>query len=127
MIQEIAAATQGTAGEVPTYLGSAMVIMYVQRAIKSREWYQAFVKAVPGADKWAHFLVAALGSLAAVGLTYKLDYDAAKGGTVVLNLPALGAALHALKDFLFTYGSQQVLYESTRKPEAVPVPTGGVE
>lgn len=119
MIQEIATAVQNTPNELPTYFGSAMAIVYAQRALKSRAFYQAFVKAVPGADKWAHRLVAVVGSLAAVGLVAKFDYDPNTGGQMLLNLPPLAALAHALKDFLFTYGGQQVLYDATRKPDPV--------
>lgn len=128
MIQEIAAAAQQSSNELVPYMSSAAAIMYAQRALKAVEAYQRFVKAFPGADKWAHRVVAGLGSLvAALGIGYTLDYNVLTGGQMIVKIPALTVLLHGLKDFVVVYLFQQTLYDSTKQPPPILVSEVTVE
>ncbi len=101
------------------FLVTGALIVYAQRWMKSFDWYQAFVKVVPGADRWAHRLVAGVGALIGalgIGITTKGAADV--GWSVVVTIPAAAALLHGCWNFLLTFGSQQVIYDMTRtRPE----------
>ncbi len=100
--------------EVVPYLASSGSIMYLQRCLKGHPLYQRFVAAFPGADKWAHRFIAAVGALiAAVGIGYTFDWTAAAGGQVLITIPNLTALRHGLWDFSVVYLFQQGWYDAT--------------
>jgi hypothetical protein len=129
MMQAAAQAAQATAAATPSevvpYFSSAIAIVKVQQKLKSLEAYQKFVTAFPGASKWAHWFIAAAGSMiAALGIGIVWDYDPNKGGLLTLQIPALAVLLHRLWDFTVVYLFQDFGYEATRRgpmpaPEAI--------
>lgn len=97
------------------YLITGGLIVYAQRWMKSFQWYQQFVKAVPGADRWAHRIVAAVGSLlGALGIVLTWQGDPLTGWTVTAAVPALSVLLRGGLNFLVTFGTQQIIYDMTR-------------
>lgn len=117
-VQQAAQATAGATGdntEVVPYLTSAALIVYVQRWLKSRDFYQAFVGAMPGADKWAHRLVAGVGALLmALGIHYTFTGDMQAGWQLHLSIPALWTLLHTAGDFVKEYVLQQMIFDGTK-------------
>jgi hypothetical protein len=128
MIQEVVqAVSQATPSEVVPYFSSAIAIVKIQQKLKALEAYQKFVHAFPGADKWAHWAIAAAGSLvAALGIGIIWDYDPAKGGLLTLQIPALAVLGHRLWDFVVVYLFQDFGYEATRRGP-MPAPAAIVE
>lgn len=108
----------GDATEVVPYLTSAALIMFAQRALKGFAWYQNFVRAMPGADKWAHRIVAGAGSLiAALGIHVAFTGDILTGGTFQGTYPNIFEMLHGLGDWVKVFALQQWAYDSSRRPE----------
>lgn len=123
--------TPGDATEVVPYLTSAATIYFLQQQFKRLPAYQTFVKAFPGADKWAHWIVAGLMSAAAaagihVVWTCSLCslYDVNKGGTALVTLPSIWDIIHGLSDWWKVFVLQQFGYRIAdgRPSPAVPVP-----
>lgn len=104
------------ATEVVPYLTSAATIVYIQKWLKTQQPYQQFVKAFPGADKWAHWAMAGLSSLiASAGIHIVWNWDALHGGQVMFNLPDLSSLLHGVADWFKVYILQHTVYEATHQ------------
>lgn len=104
-----------------TSVMSGVILMYAQSWLKRFNWYKAFVKAFPAADKYVHRLVAGLGSLiAAIGITYTMTGDAAAGWVLTFNIPNMETLQAAVLTFLNVFITQQVAYDATRRPAAMP-------
>jgi hypothetical protein len=107
------------ATEVVPYLTSSATIVFIQKWLKSREFYQKFVAAFPGADKYAHWFVAGIMSLiAAAGIHYVWTGSLNEGGQLVLTIPAVGVIIHGLSDVFKVYILQHTIYEG--QPLRVP-------
>lgn len=103
-----------TATEVVPYLTSAATIVHLQKWLKTRAPYQALVRALPGADKWTHWLVAAVASLvASLGIHVVWDWDVIKGGQAVFTIPGAWDLLHGTIDWWKVYILQATVYEAT--------------
>ena len=110
----------GDATEVVPFLSGAAAIMYVQRWLKSFDWYAAFVRAVPGADKWANRIVAGVGSLiVALGIHWAFSGNLIEGGTLTVQIPKLVELSHGFFDWGKLYVLQQWAYESTSRAALV--------
>ena len=104
-----------------TQVFSGIVLMYFQSWLKRFDWYKKFVTTFPAADKYVHRAVAGLGSLIiALGITYTVTGDTAAGWHVVLNIPNANDLMIAAWNFVQVYVSQQVSYDMTRRPAAMP-------
>lgn len=104
-----------------TEIFSGVVLMYAQSFLKRFEWYKAFVTAFPAADKYVHRMVAGLGSLiVALGITYTLTGDSAAGWHVTFDIPNADTLLKASWSFIKVFTTQQVSYDMTRRPAAMP-------
>lgn len=118
MIQDALAAAQQVAPvttDFSTYAIVSGLVMYAQKYMKSFNIYQAVVKAVPGADKWAHRVIALLGSLiGAAGIAYAFSYDPQTGGSLLITLPSAAVAAAGLKSAAVLYLGQQFAYDATR-------------
>lgn len=105
------------ATEVVPFLTSAAVIVYAQKFLKTTNLYGRFVKAIPGADKWAHRIVAGLGALiAALGIhmTFAGDFNA--GWTFSGTVPNGWELMHGFGDFIKVFALQQWAYDSSKQP-----------
>ena len=110
--------TAGDVTEVVPYLTSGLVIMYAQRVLKGMPWYQNFVRAVPGADKWAHRVFAGSASaLAAAGIHLTFTGSLLTGGEIHGTYPNIFEMLHGLGDWVKVFAIQQWAYDSSRRPE----------
>lgn len=108
----------GDATEVVPYLTSGLLIMYAQRLLKGFAWYRNFVRAVPGADKWAHRVFAGAGSaLAAAGIHLTFTGSILTGGEIHGTYPNIFEMLHGLGDWIKVFAIQQWAYDSARRPE----------
>src|SRR5688572_17264312 len=108
-------------GEVVPYLAAGALIMYVQAWLKRFGWYKKFVTAFPAADKYVHRMVAAVGAfIAAVGIHYTFQGDASTGWQVHINIPNATQLWHGAWDFVNVYIFQQLSYDVTRRPAAMP-------
>jgi hypothetical protein len=100
-------------------LVSSALIFYLQQWLKERAPYQAFVTAMPGADKWAHRIVAGLCALvAAAGIHYTFDgacsfTDGCRG---TFSIPDGWTVLSGIWEWAKVYIGQQALYDITRTP-----------
>ena len=113
------------ATEIVPFLTTAALIVYAQKWLKSTGLYGAFVEKMPGADKWAHRLVASIGALwTALGLDFAYDGSGDAGYTFRLITPATVTMLHGLGDFAKVYVMQQVVYDATQKGKQLLPPTG---
>lgn len=113
--------------EVVPYLTSAAMIYFVQKYLKSTSTYAQFVKALPGAAKWAHWLVAGIGSVvAAVGIHFTITGSADTGWSGTFNIPDVWTMLHALWDVTKVFVLQQWAYETTKPRPWFPNPDSGV-
>lgn len=106
---------------------SAIAIVYVQKWMKRRAWFQRFIVAFPGANKYAHRVVAATGALLTMaGVHYTFAGTLLGGATYTIQLPPLqqmiSALLHSSVDFGGIFGLQQVIYDATRQPPYPPAP-----
>jgi len=103
------------------YFTAGVVLMYVQAWLKRFEFYKKFVTAFPTADKYVHRAVAGLGSfVAAVGITYTMSGDWSAGWQVSFDIPNGPELLEATWAFVNVFVSQQVAYDATRRPAAMP-------
>ena len=114
----MAVPTAQDATEVVPYLTSATTIYFIQKLLKQTNGYQAFVKIVPGADKWAHWLFAGLASLiASTGIhlvwscTGCAAWDPVNGGVGQIAIPGIPALLHGVSDWWKVYVLQQTVHE----------------
>lgn len=106
---------------------SAIAIVYVQKWMKRRPWFQRFIVAFPGANKYAHRVVAAAGALLTMaGVHYTFSGSVLGGATYTIQLPPLqqmiSSLLHSSVDFGGIFGLQQVIYDATRQPPYPPTP-----
>ena len=114
------ASSQAGASEVVTFLSSPLFIVYLQKFLKTTDAYGAFVKAVPGADKWAHRIVAGLGALiVGVGIHVTFDGDAMTGWTFHGTIPNLWTLLHGFYDVVRVFALQQWFYDASKQPPYV--------
>jgi hypothetical protein len=96
-------------------ISSALTIVYIQKWLKQRQFYAKFVKAFPGADKYAHWIAAGIMSAVfAAGIHYTWMYDADSGGQVVISIPAVNAVVHGLIDWFKVYIIQHYGHDVTR-------------
>jgi hypothetical protein len=110
--------TSGDVTEVVPYLTSGLMIMYAQRMLKGFGWYQNFVQAVPGADKWAHRVFAGSASaIAAAGIHLTFTGSLMTGGEIHGTYPNIFEMLHGLGDWVKVFAIQQWAYDSSRRPE----------
>lgn len=109
------------ATEVVPYLTSAATIVYIQKFLKSRQIYASFVKAFPGADKWAHWFMAGLMSLvAAAGIHWAWSGTLTEGGTLTIMVPTLAAIVHGVSDWFKVYILQHTIYGASHEPQYHP-------
>jgi hypothetical protein len=95
------------------YLASAATVVQLQKWLKTRAFYQRFVTAFPGADKWAHWAFAAAASLiSAVGIHIAVDWNMVHGGVITATIPNLQNILHGLWDWFTVYILQHTIYEA---------------
>lgn len=105
--------TGNDATEIVPYLTSAATIVFIQKWLKTRTTYQQFVKAFPGADKYAHWLVAGVMSLvAAAGIHYTWSGTLHDGGILMITVPKLIDIFHGLSDFFKVYILQHTIHGS---------------
>lgn len=95
---------------------SGALIYFAQKWLKGRSFYDPMVKAVPGADKWAHRGIAFIGTLIAVlGIHLTLTGNSADGWQFAASVPPVAklveSVIHGIEIFTF----QQFTYEVTRK------------
>ena len=108
-------------GEVVPYLAAGALIMYTQRWLKRFDWYSRFVIAFPAADKYVHRGIAGLGAfVAAVGIHYTFQGDSASGWQLHINIPNVSGLMHGTWDFVNIYIFQELSYDVTRRPAAMP-------
>ena len=112
------------ATEVVPFLTSAAVIVYIQKFLKSSsltsDMYAKYVAMVPGADKWAHRIIAGIGSfIAALGIHMTFAGDFSHGWNFAGTIPNGWELLHASADFIKVFALQQWAYDSSRRPEAM--------
>lgn len=108
-------------GEVVPYLAAGALIMYVQSWLKRFDWYKRFVTAFPAADKYVHRMVAGVGSfIAAVGIHYTIGGDSALGWDLHVRIPNLTQLAHGAWDFVNIFIFQNLAYDATRRPVAMP-------
>lgn len=101
------------ATEVVPYLTSAATIVFIQKWLKTRNFYQQFVTAFPGADKWAHWIAAGFMSLvAAAGIHLTWSYDPNAGGTFSGTLPDIMTMVHGVSDWFKVYILQHTIHGS---------------
>lgn len=109
------------ASEIAPLLTSAATIVFAQKMLKQWQPYARFVQAFPGADRWAHWLVAGLGSLvASLGIHWAYTWSVAAGGTVTFTIPGFADLAHGFLDWFKIYILQHTVYESTHHPPYVP-------
>ncbi len=109
------------ATEVVPYLTSAATIVMVQKWLKTLQVYARFVEAFPGADRWAHWLVALVASLiAAAGIHIVWTGTFTEGGVATFNVPGVWAMVHGLGDWFKVFILQHTVYESTHQVPYVP-------
>jgi hypothetical protein len=100
---------------------SAATIVAIQKWLKQQEVYARFVATFPGADKWAHWLIAGLSSIiAAAGIHVTWNWDVIKGGQFAGSLPSLMDMVHGILDWFKVYIMQHTIYESTHQPPFEP-------
>lgn len=112
------------ASEVVPWLTSAATVVALQHWLKTQPIYWAIVRAIPGADKWAHWLIAGVASLiAAAGIHLTWNWDVIKGGQFQGTLPSLPDILHGLGDWYKVYILQWTIYRTHNAATADPPPT----
>ena len=98
------------------YLTSAATIVYIQKWLKTRDFYQQFVTAFPASDKYVHWLAAgAMSLVAAAGIHYTWTGSLVGGGQFNVVVPTLMAMLHGVSDWFKVYILQHTIYETQRK------------
>lgn len=99
-----------------TTILSGALIYFAQKWLKGRSFYDPLVKALPGADKWAHRGIAFLGTLIAVlGIHLTLTGNSSEGWQFAANVPPLAKMIAALFHGVEIFTFQQFTYEVTRK------------
>lgn len=112
----------GDTTEVVPYLTSAGLVVYAQKWMKTRPLYTTLVEQFPGANKWAHRLVAALGAtIAALGIHVSFAGDYQSGWTFHGSIPDLWTMVHAGSDWVKVYVLQAIVYDATKQPPYSPV------
>jgi len=112
------------ATEVVPYLTSAATIVFIQSWLKEHRVYQQFVAAFPGADKYAHWIVAAVMSLAAAtGIHWVWDgswndFVSGHGVSVTITIPMASVVLHGLSDWFKVYVLQSTIYNTVTTKQA---------
>lgn len=115
----VAVTTTDADAQIVPVITAAAVVVYFQRALKGFKWYKNFVDALPGADKWAHRLFAAIGALvAAVGIHVTFTGSILAGGTFTGTYPDLWTMLHGLGEWIRLYIFQQLAYDATKDKAA---------
>lgn len=100
---------------VITTLTGAAIVVYLQRYMHTREWYQKIITALPVADKYLHRTVAALGSLLVMlGITWTFTGSWDAGWHVTIDTPAGTALLLGIWAWFKTYVLQQIVYDATK-------------
>lgn len=101
--------------EVMPYLTTSALIYFAQKWMKQMPWYAKFVEVMPGAAKWAHRLIAGLGSvIAAVGIHISVEGDADHGWKILTTIPALIVLLNVSWDAVKTFTLQQMIYDVSK-------------
>lgn len=109
------------AGQVSSFLTSAATIVALQKFLKTRDFYQQFVKAFPGSDKYAHWLIAGISSIvAAAGIHIVWNWDLLHGGQATATIPDLSSMVHGVTDWFKVYIMQHTIYEATTHKENEP-------
>jgi hypothetical protein len=119
------------ATEVVPYLTSAATIYFIQQQLKQLAAYRTFVQTFPGADKWAHWLVAGLmsaGAAAGIHIVWTCSlcsvWDPNKGGDALVHVPSVFDLMHGLSDWWKVFVLQQATYRMAdgRPAPAAPIP-----
>lgn len=109
--------------ESPAYFTSVILIYFAQKWLKGRPAYATFVQMMPGAAKWAHRFVAAVGaSIAAIGIHITFDGSASAGWAFHGTIPDVWTMLHAGWDWIEIFAGQQGIYEMTKPRPWLPAP-----
>lgn len=96
----------------------AIMVVYVQKWLKTHDWYQRFVEWAPGANRNAHRIVAGLFALiTAIGIHITVDGNADTGWNFSGHIPAVSVMLQSAWEFIKVFAIQQYVYDSSRKPE----------
>lgn len=102
------------ATEVVPYLTSAATIVYIQKWMKQKDVYKRFVKEFPGADRYAHWLMAGIMSLvAAAGIHYTWTGNLTDGGHIAIDIPNLTTIGHGISDWFKVYILQHLAHDVT--------------
>lgn len=102
--------------EIVPYLTTAALIVYLQKYLKTFQFYDWIVKQIPGADKWAHRSVALFWAIwTALGLHFVYEGTADTGWEFHLITPAVSTMLHTTGDAIKVFVLQQVIYDGTQK------------
>src|SRR5262245_31717697 len=114
--------------EVVPYLTTAATIVYIQKWLKTKTTYGSFVKAFPGADKWAHRFVGGVGAfIMALGIHMTWNWNADTGGAAHFTIPGLIDMFHGVSDWFKVYILQHTIYESTTRTPYHPPPAPEVK
>lgn len=101
--------------ESPTYFTSVVLIYFAQKYLKTLPAYATFVEMMPGAAKWAHRIVAAIGAtIAAIGIHVTFDGNATEGWHFAGTIPDVWTMAHAGWDWIKVFAGQQAIYEMTK-------------
>lgn len=100
---------------------AAATIVFIQKWLKTKRVYAIFVQEFPGADKWAHRFVGAVGAIiAAAGIHITFNYNADVGGTFSGTIPSLTNMVHGLYDWYRVYIFQHAIYSMIKEPAYQP-------
>lgn len=103
--------------EVVPYLSSSATIVYVQRYLKSKQFYKNIVAEIPLADRYIHRAIAVTGALiTAIGIHITFTGSILKGYDGTFHIPNLWDLLHGLGDFFKVFILQQTIYDATKDP-----------
>ncbi len=118
--------TPQDATEVVPFLSSAATIYFLQKRLKQTQVYQQFIQAFPGADKWGHWFIAGVMSLAAsagIHIVWTCGlcsvWDPNKGGTALITVPSLADMVHGLSDWWKVYILQQSMHEMSNPKDQI--------
>jgi hypothetical protein len=99
--------------DVVPYFTSGILIYYAQKYLKHFPIYAAFVKAMPGAEKWAHRAFALLASaVAAFGIHTTFEGSFEQGWHFAGTIPDGWTLLHSAWDLIKVFSFQQFVYDS---------------
>ena len=108
--------------QLTNHVTSAILIVYAMKWAKSQAWYQKLCAMAPGADRWFHRTVAAIGAfIAAIGVHVVFDGNATAGYTFHGTIPPLMAMVSAGWDWVQVFAMQQLAYDASRKPASMAV------